>query len=288
MLRYAVNIYASRDLMGVFGGGRAHKGFKEVYKKEWDTLYTSLYLYATSIRKNPRDFKYRISGYSMGGALATMTALRIATLIFGGTANLGDRLKVVTFGMPKALDSQAAAYYECLLGLNTVRTHIKNDWVPPLPRKIRGFYHVGIDLFLDYEFQGANPHLLYGMALFNNENPIAFEQGYNEFKAKYEEAINQQNARQTCPNRLLQQGFWRDRNPIELRVLNMDARTLAQGMETVKRRGFYFPELVAITRKLSNLKKKRHFLRNRRPLIRKNIRNHRRPIARKIRRSRRR
>jgi uncharacterized CHY-type Zn-finger protein len=142
MVKIGSNVLTARDKKQL-GPGYAHRGFKKIFDKIWPELNQKLIEYAQSIKQN---ITYRISGFSMGGALATLTGLKIAHSL---EALQGDKdnIFIITFGMPRMLSKKIAESYDEHLGKNTLRVFLEND---PIPNQTpRYFYHVGEPLFIN-------------------------------------------------------------------------------------------------------------------------------------------
>ncbi|MBW7474670.1 lipase family protein [Paenibacillus oenotherae] len=103
----------------VSGGGSTHCGFTNVYMSARDRIMGLL-------DNIPRDKPLFITGHSLGGALATLAALDIAS-------NRGpEGIIVYTFASPRVGDPQFARTYNRLLP-NTFRIQNEHDIVPHLP-----------------------------------------------------------------------------------------------------------------------------------------------------------
>lgn len=90
--------------------------------------------------------KVVVTGHSLGGALAALTALRISTEL------RADVDTVYTFGMPRPGDPAFAELYNRQLGSNTYRLVHGEDLVPTVAPSELGFRHLG--RFLRCERQG--------------------------------------------------------------------------------------------------------------------------------------
>ena len=77
-----------------------------------------------------------VTGHSLGGALAVITAL---ALVESGVAVEA----VFTFGMPRPGNAAFAARYETTLGARTYRLVYGDDLVPTVAPSALGFRHVG-------------------------------------------------------------------------------------------------------------------------------------------------
>ncbi|MFL4970516.1 MAG: lipase family protein [Xanthobacteraceae bacterium] len=82
--------------------------------------------------------KVYVTGHSLGGALAALTALRIET------DSVADVEAVYTFGMPRPGSPQFASQYDQAgLGMRTYRLVDADDIVPTVAPSFLNFHHVG-------------------------------------------------------------------------------------------------------------------------------------------------
>jgi predicted lipase len=79
------------------------------------------------------DQKIIVTGHSLGGALAALTAQQIEM-------DIGDRVQAVyTFGMPRPGDATLATAYNQRPGQRTYRLAYGEDLVPTVPSLLRGW-----------------------------------------------------------------------------------------------------------------------------------------------------
>jgi hypothetical protein len=119
-----------------------HDGFADAVRLVWDKV-------ASALRTSDGVFTNRlyITGHSLGGALAVITALR---LLRAKQIDV-ERTQVVTFGMPRAGTETFADVYRTVgLGRSTYRLVHGVDAIPMLPPydtfgnpEVGGFRHVG-------------------------------------------------------------------------------------------------------------------------------------------------
>lgn len=125
---------------GFLEKGRLHGGFYHGFRHLMPQLNEVLDKHAQSQGKNLDDYKFGITGHSMGGALAKIAALYI-------NKEWGiepDKVRVATFGDPRVFDIKAANAYDEVLGRNTVRvSEYGQDIVSHVPSGSMGFKHVG-------------------------------------------------------------------------------------------------------------------------------------------------
>lgn len=130
---------------GFMDEGRVHAGFYHGFRHLMPKLTAALDAHAKSEGKSLHDYDYKMTGHSMGGSLAKITALYM-NKDWGISA---DRIRVATFGDPRTFDVKGAALYDEALGSNTVRiTEHRQDIVPAMALGSIGFKHVGENIRL--------------------------------------------------------------------------------------------------------------------------------------------
>lgn len=137
--------------------GYMHGGFSDRYDQSREALLAIIENRLAAHGKTADDVDFRVTGHSLGGALATLGAADIKT-------NLAKNAKVdlVTFSSPRVFDPQGAQEMENLLGDNRmVRIWREGDLVPALSLGARilnyvpvlnnfvGFKHVGLPIQLE-------------------------------------------------------------------------------------------------------------------------------------------
>jgi hypothetical protein len=129
----------------LYGVGRAHRGFANRLAESWDLIYQDIYDYAAQKGCEMNALNFLIAGHSMGGAMATLAGLRLAAWSFDKNQEaIKQHIHVITFGSPRVLDVQSAAYYTQLLGEVSLRViHDGEGWTPSLPTRWNGSLHVG-------------------------------------------------------------------------------------------------------------------------------------------------
>ncbi|XP_028404694.1 uncharacterized protein LOC114527241 [Dendronephthya gigantea] len=153
-------------------GFKIHQGFRDRYLdiSPW---------FESEYQAIPQDYKIMITGHSLGGALATVSAVYA-----GGKLNRKPDA-VIPFASPLVGEKDFQAYYEEFVGCDhTLRVTVKNDMVTKIPPPLVGYVHVCSPLelegntgFLD-ELKLAENHSLYrGYAIglakrYKNENNI--------------------------------------------------------------------------------------------------------------------
>lgn len=122
-----------------FGQGGAHGGFLSAYVSGSSSMKQIIARGITEMGLNPNDVRIRITGHSLGGALATLAGYDLT--------QEGYETRVVTFGSPRVLSPVAAADYENKLGSNTVRVWGEDDLIPAVVLGgMLGKKHVGVEV----------------------------------------------------------------------------------------------------------------------------------------------
>ena len=130
-----------------------HKGFRDYADAVLsDGLAEQL---ITSLKKNPRETLY-ITGHSLGGAVATLAAIRLAD---SGVPT--ERLKIITFGAPAIGSKAFAASYENKIDLT--RVVMKGDIIKKSLSKL-GYVQFG--KVLECEPSHTSNHFEHKMAVY--------------------------------------------------------------------------------------------------------------------------
>lgn len=123
----------SADYFGL--SGKVHEGFLRSFKSSWENrkdLYGIKQIildYATQTDQKPENLKYMVTGHSLGGALASLAAIKLINdeEIKAKT----DLVKVITFASPRVLSKTASLEYEEKVKLdNHMGYMIKKDIIP--------------------------------------------------------------------------------------------------------------------------------------------------------------
>jgi len=115
--------------IGTIGTGIAN-GFNVAARAGWPKLQSL-------IQNASTEASILLTGHSLGGALAVLTAAEFHRLIPGRVAS------VYTFGMPRVGDVSFAVAYHQMLGPRTFRLVHGEDIVPTVAPSFLGFRHVG-------------------------------------------------------------------------------------------------------------------------------------------------
>ncbi|MFH4983431.1 hypothetical protein AB6A40_010140 [Gnathostoma spinigerum] len=105
-----------------YGAGRANRYFFHALRVLWPRIEPLL--------RDPvfKDYSVTVTGHSLGGALASLTALKIAL----DGLRPSDKLKMVTFGQPRVGDYDLARKHDELVP-NSFRVVHRKDIVPHMP-----------------------------------------------------------------------------------------------------------------------------------------------------------
>jgi len=112
-------------------GGGVHRGFHQCYASVRESIMDFLEANAS------HEKTIRLAGYSLGGALATLAAMDIATSWIPHR-----RLEVFTFASPRVASRKWARHYDSQR-IATWRIANRKDPVTKVPFKFLGYRHVG-------------------------------------------------------------------------------------------------------------------------------------------------
>ncbi|WP_339046912.1 lipase family protein [Candidatus Mesenet endosymbiont of Phosphuga atrata] len=122
-------------------GGRVHYGFYNSFKDSRKCLADIIKTYSDEQKLEIKDFKFYLTGHSMGGAIAKIAALFLSKVIGA------QDLHVATFADPRVFDLTASEIYNKALPNRTVRvTQHRCDPVPAVAPGFLGYVHVGTQL----------------------------------------------------------------------------------------------------------------------------------------------
>ncbi|KAI7854959.1 Alpha/Beta hydrolase protein [Circinella umbellata] len=121
-------------------GAKVHKGFLDSYNDIRDSLVETIEEQANQYP----DYKFGLTGHSLGGAQVVLNALDLFNL---NSARYGpDKLEIFTQGEPRVGNEKFAEYL-----LNTQISHERlvheRDIVPHLPPSMIGFSHSGTEFW---------------------------------------------------------------------------------------------------------------------------------------------
>jgi triacylglycerol lipase len=128
-------------------GGNVHRGFHRCYESVRDSVMDFLKVHAGP------DRSIRVTGHSLGGALATLAAMDIATC-----GRPYRALEVFTFASPLVGAARWARHYEEQRAA-TWRIANRRDLVTKVPPSLLGYRAVGIPLLFSSP-DGIPPHSL--------------------------------------------------------------------------------------------------------------------------------
>jgi len=150
-------------------GGKTHRGFTKMYV---DTIRTPL---LKTLRKaSPAGKPLWIAGHSLGGAVATLSALDLS---------LNSSFKqplVYTFGSPKPGDAAFAAAFDRRIA-HSVRIVNTNDLVPQLPPSLDGLNYTHVKGVWNIEINRSN--------VISNHNILQYHRKLMELDPAYTELM---------------------------------------------------------------------------------------------------
>ncbi|CAM9368027.1 unnamed protein product [Hapterophycus canaliculatus] len=126
--------------------GTMHEGFDDGVETVWGSHGGMHKTIKDLYYEKNKNRKLYIAGHSLGGALATVTAARLA---FGDGMDIAA---IYTIGSPRVFDPDAAVFFDAMVNHGTpmkdkyFRCRNNNDIVPRLPPT---FQHVGTEIYLD-------------------------------------------------------------------------------------------------------------------------------------------
>ncbi len=165
----AKDLNATLVTAGFIQEGRLHGGFYHGARSLIPKLSSVLDEHVKKQGKSLHDYNLSITGHSMGGAIAKITALYMNK----EWKMAANKMRVATFGDPRTFDVKAAAIYDEALGKNTVRiSQYGQDVVPKVPTGSMGFKHVG-ELIKIKKPEGYGAHVMNG-----------YQKGLNEITDK--------------------------------------------------------------------------------------------------------
>lgn len=141
----AAFVKASASELGL--SGSVHRGFLEAFKSSWPAIKKQIMAYAKKHVKDVKQLEYIVVGHSLGGALASLGAAKIASdsdLVLAKPNTQSNQVKAFTYASPRAFEEKAARNYNSKIGIsNTVRFWISGDPVTTVPLGLLGYKHVG-------------------------------------------------------------------------------------------------------------------------------------------------
>jgi hypothetical protein len=119
---------------------KVHNGFYTGFNTVKATVVSQI----QALKALHRDAKIYITGHSLGGALAVISAPDIKD-------SFGTITEVLTFGQPRVGNSEFASWF------GSVTSHIRvvhyGDIVPHMPPQINGYLHSGTEIWYDKAMQ---------------------------------------------------------------------------------------------------------------------------------------
>lgn len=125
-----------------------HKGFGTAWQQMRDQITTQV---LDTIKAHP-DFRFAITGHSLGGVLATLAAGALRNL----NDDLRERTELYSFGAPR-LGNLALADYLTQQSNRSHRITNRADWVPRLPPHTMHYHHTYPEYFISHHSDNPSP-----------------------------------------------------------------------------------------------------------------------------------
>uniref|UniRef100_A0A0N4ZZX4 Lipase_3 domain-containing protein n=1 Tax=Parastrongyloides trichosuri TaxID=131310 RepID=A0A0N4ZZX4_PARTI len=113
------------EMESFVSGGNVSKHFKKAWSSVWNTALKDPFL---TLKNTYQDYDIWITGYSLGGVMASLTAANIGALNYVSK----DKIKVMTFGEPRVGDIDFVKGFNSVVGYSYRVIH-QQDPVPHLP-----------------------------------------------------------------------------------------------------------------------------------------------------------
>ncbi|KAJ9073683.1 hypothetical protein DSO57_1013713 [Entomophthora muscae] len=132
------------DLPGAPVGARVHRGVFINYLAS----YTNVNSIVTRMLDDPRfkDYSVLVTGYSLGGAVATMALPTIATLV--QTHSDPRTIELISYAAPRMANAEYAKYLASF-NVPVTRVTLAYDAVSHLPLRKMGYTHAGVEIHVD-------------------------------------------------------------------------------------------------------------------------------------------
>lgn len=127
---WSTNFNCSLVKCSTSDAGKVHAGFQYAASQVAGRVYSALLSFP--------DSPVYLTGHSLGAAVATLSAMRMAWL-----RRSKQIARVETFGSPRVGDAAFAKEYEAAFGDRTIRHVCRRDVVARVPSLWRGYRHVG-------------------------------------------------------------------------------------------------------------------------------------------------
>jgi len=112
------------------------------YYGEAAPLLMDMTLSALNFMEKYPGYSVLVTGHSLGGALASITATNLQRSLKGQR-----EIYLVTFGQPRTGNSAYAEYVDKMLVNSSFRVVANKDLVPHVPLEIIGAYHHGVEIW---------------------------------------------------------------------------------------------------------------------------------------------
>jgi hypothetical protein len=109
--------------------GKVHKGFLKAFQSSWENTYSEsgirqiILNYAKQTGQDPKYFRYKVTGHSLGGALARLAAIKLVTDKAIEAEN--ESVSLTTFASPRIFFNEEA----CLDYESKIKTDNRREFV---------------------------------------------------------------------------------------------------------------------------------------------------------------
>ncbi|RPA97725.1 alpha/beta-hydrolase [Choiromyces venosus 120613-1] len=141
-----------KDASTFCSGCKLHSGFYNAFIEAFPPILASV----NTLRAQYPSYKIAVTGHSLGGALATITATEFR--------RLGYTTELYTYGAPRVGNDKFSTFVSQSSG-NFRVTHL-NDPVPRLPPVAMGYYHISPEYWIsrgDSNIKASDVEIYYGI-----------------------------------------------------------------------------------------------------------------------------
>ncbi|KAG9285296.1 hypothetical protein G9A89_001430 [Geosiphon pyriformis] len=124
----------------LYNGAKVHRGFYAAFK----LTFTKILPHVRRLLTDYQSYNVALTGHSLGGAFATLTALELKQKLFSKFPSL--KSEVITFGQPRLGNDKFASYAEKEITL--YRVIFSNDLIPHIPFQWMGYQQIGGEIWV--------------------------------------------------------------------------------------------------------------------------------------------
>lgn len=150
--RSAANLYADMRMdlsdTDLCRACKVHKGFWNA----WVGIRDDITALALRMTENYPDFRFAITGHSLGGALATLAAGALRDV----NDDLRERIELYSFGSPRVGD-MATVHYLTTQSSRSYRVTNRLDVIPRLPPFLFGYFNTAPEYFITHHSRNPKP-----------------------------------------------------------------------------------------------------------------------------------